>query len=113
MRSDVCVAAVALVLLLYACSNDPLPIGTSVQFSKSAACAPTEIGLDEVLKAQRNGDLEFYKAMDRVQAIEVNAGDSASVISNDREKVRVRLPEGSVSRLRDKTCWILREAIAK
>jgi hypothetical protein len=73
--------ALALLLLFFACTNEPLPIGAAVRFFQSAPCAPSEIGLDQVRKAEKNGESEFYKAMDRAQAIQVKAGDSATVIT--------------------------------
>jgi hypothetical protein len=114
MRIDTCAMGVALLLLLYACAKDPLPIGTVVHLAKSAPCAPTEAGLEQVLTAETRGsELELYRTMDRVNAIEVKAGDSGTVISDNRDKVRVRLPEGSINRLHDHTCWVKREAIVK
>jgi len=113
IRFDVGAMALALLLLFFACTKEPVPIGTSVKFSQTAPCAPAEIGLEQVLKAEKAGESEFYKAMDRAQAIQVKAGDTATVITAIQGKVRVRLPEGSVNRLLDNTCWISREAIAK
>ena len=113
LRIDVGVMALALLLLFFACKNEPLPIGSPVKFAQTAPCTPAEVQLDQVLKAERAGESEFYKAMDRAQAIQVKAGDSATVITSIPGKVRVRLPEGSVNRLPDNTCWISREAIAK
>jgi hypothetical protein len=112
-RIDVAAMAIALLLLFFACTSEPLPIGTPVKFSQTAPCAPVEAGLDQVRKAEKIGESEFYKAMDRAQAIQVKAGDSATVITSMRDKVRIRLPEGSVNRLPDNTCWISRSAIAK
>jgi hypothetical protein len=51
--------------------------------------------------------------MDQFQAITVKSGDQATVITALRDKVRVRLPDGNVNRLRDNTCWVARDAIAK
>jgi hypothetical protein len=102
-----------LFFLLYACTNEALPIGTSVSFSKFAPCTPDAGGLDQVLQAEKLGEGAFYKAMDQFQAITVKAGDQATVITALRDKVRVRLPEGNVNRLRDNTCWVARDAIAK
>ena len=113
MKLNFSTASFALFLLLYACANEALPIGTSVSFSKFAPCAPGASGLDQVLQAEKTGEGAFYKAMDQFQAITVKAGDQATVITALRDKVRVRLPEGTVNRLRDNTCWVARDAIAK
>ena len=79
----------------------------------SRALRPAEIGLDQIRTAERNGESEFYKAMDRAQAIQVKAADTATVITAIPGKVRVRLTDGSVNRLPDNTCWISRGAIAE
>jgi hypothetical protein len=113
MRIDVCTMALAFLLLFFACTNEPLPIGAAVKFAQTAPCAPAEIGLDQVRTAEKRGESELYKAMDRAQAIQVKAGDTATVITAIPGKVRVRLPDGSVNRLPDNTCWISRDAIAK
>jgi hypothetical protein len=113
MRIDACSMALSLLLLFFACANEPLPIGTSVKFSRTAPCAPAETGLDQVSRAEKIGESEFYRAMDRAQAIQVKPGDTATVITSMPGKVRVRLAEGSVNRLPDNTCWISREAITK
>ena len=94
---DFSTAGFALFLLLYACTNEALPIGTSVTFSKFAPCAPSAGGLDQVLQAEKSGEGAFYNAMDRFQAITVKAGDQATVITA----------------LRDNTCWVARDAIAR
>ena len=112
----VLVGITAALLMVYLCGcgrNEPLPIGSSVRFSKSAPCAPTEYGLEEVRKAEQRGEQEFYRAMDRIQAVELKAGEVGSVISATVDNVRVRLPAGSVNRLTDNTCWISLEAIAR
>jgi hypothetical protein len=106
-------ASLALFFLLYACTNEALPIGTSVNFSKFAPCAPSASGLDQLLAAEKTGEGAFYKTLDQQQAITIKAGDQATVITALRDKVRVRLPEGNVNRLRDNTCWVERDAIAK
>jgi hypothetical protein len=113
MRPSFSTASLALFMLLYACTNEALPIGTSVSFSKFAPCVPSTTGLDQVLQAEKSGEGSFYKALDQQQAITVKAGDQATVITALRDKVRVRLPDGNVNRLRDNTCWVARDAIAK
>src|SRR5690242_7652600 len=113
MRPKSSTGTLILFSLLYACTNEALPIGTSVSFSKFAPCAPDANGIDQVLQAEKTGEGAFYKALDRFQAITVKAGDQATVITALRDKVRVRLPEGSVNRLRDNTCWVARDAISK
>src|SRR5215510_3952331 len=113
MKLNFRTASFALFFLLYACTNEALPIGTSVSFSKFAGCAPSSGGLDQVLAAEKTGEGAFYKALDQQQAITVKAGDEATVVTSLRDKVRVRLPAGNVNRLRDNTCWVARDAIAK
>src|SRR4051812_3490488 len=93
-------ASFALFFLLYACTNEALPIGTSVIVSKFAACAPSAGGLDQLLAAEKTGEGAFYKALDQQQAITVKSGDEATVITALRDKVRIRLPQGNVNRLR-------------
>jgi hypothetical protein len=113
MRVNFSTAGFGLFLLLYACANEALPIGTNVGFSKFAPCAPSSAGLDQLLQAEKSGEGAFYKALDALQAITVKAGDQATVITALRDKVRVRLPQGNVNRLRDNTCWVARDVIAK
>ena len=113
MRLNNSSVGIALFLFLYACANEALPIGTEVSFSKFAPCAPTAGGLNQVLAAEKQGEGAFYKAMDQFQAISVKAGDQATVITAERDKVRVRLPAGNVNRLRDNTCWVARDAVAR
>ena len=113
MKPSFCTFSFALFLLLYACANEALPIGTSVSFSKFAPCAPTSNGLGQVLQAEKSSEGSFYKALAQKQAITIKAGDQATVITALRDKVRVRLPDGNVNRLRDNTCWAARDAIAK
>lgn len=104
----------ALLALLWACgAKEPLPIGAAIRFSKSAPCGPSEHALEELRQAARRGEREFYSALDRLQAVELKPGDSATVISATPDTVRVRLPDGSVNRLRDNTCWTSREAVTE
>src|SRR5947199_187765 len=112
MRTGFRPVIAAPLLLLYACTNQALPIGTAVRVSQFAPCAPTEGGLNQILGAQRSGEMAFYKALDQYQAITLNAGDAATVITALPDKVRLRLPDGAVNRLRDNTCWIARTALA-
>lgn len=85
-----------------------------VHVSKAAPCAPTEAGLEQALKAEKTGsERELYRTMDQANAIEMKVGDGGTVISDNGDKVRIRLPVGSINRLHDNTCWVVRGAIEK
>ena len=83
-----------ILILLSACSKDPPPIGAPIKVANSAPCAPSEAAL-ETLKAAKGSEAEFYRVLDRVQGIEVNAGFVSPIVGLT---LRVRRPPLLVER---------------